>query len=216
MQHQSLVYYAFPSIPSIGSISIWLTSFNSSLPHKFSFILSKSCAPHWPSVLFLINKPQPQYIPFSVHPKHLRRPCWPLTTSLLSYKNSGIDHQLVYGHTQQPVGLHKISLFSVLNLFNQLLPIVPSLPIHQLHYVGFVSHNWLSKFFSITFTKLIDFWFYCNFLSFTFGLPTVFVFMKFSIDPIISLFTFSHLFTPFPCSFWLFCFKFPYLFLVLQ
>ena len=154
--------------------------------------------------------------PFLVHPEHLRRPCQPLTTLLLSYGSCSIDHQLVYRHTWQPISLHKISLFPVLNLFNQLLPMVPSLLIHQLHYVGFVSHNQLSEFCSITFAKPINFQFYCNFLSFTFSLPTVFVFMKFSISPIILLFTFSHLFTLFPCSFWLFCFKFPYLFSVLQ
>ena len=127
VQHQSPVYYA---LPLISSISIQSTSFNSNLPCKFSFILSKSYIPHWLSVSFIIDKPQPQYISL-VCPEHLRRPCQPLTILLLSCGNSSIDYQLVYGHTWWPIGLHKISLFLVLDLFDWVLPLVPSLPIHQ-------------------------------------------------------------------------------------
>ena len=130
VQHWSPVYYALPLISSISSIGIWSTLFNSNLPCKFSFVLSKSCTPQQLSVFFIVDEPRPQYISFLVHPEHLRRPCWPLTTLLLSHKNFGIDHWLVYRYTWWPVGLHKISLFPVLDLFNWVLPLVLSLLIH--------------------------------------------------------------------------------------
>ena len=103
----------------------------------------------------------------------------------------------------QPVSLHKISLFLVLNLFNWLLPIVLSLPIHQLHYVGFMSHNQLSKFFSITFAKPINFWFYCNFLSFLVYLLFLcsWSFLSIWLSCFSPFLTFLHFFlVPFGCS----------------
>ena len=111
---------------------------------------------------------------------------------------------ILHTHQQWPASLHKFSLFPVHELFNWLLPIVLSLPIHQLHYVGFMSHNqpwsfvlwplpnWSTFGFVVIFlvSPSVYWLFLCswNFLSIW-----LFLFSPF--------YTFSHIFlVPFGCS----------------